>query len=80
MITGFSRSICQLIPDFEGEKIDQIIITGGIAQWPLITDKIKNDLKNLNIGVTIIPGEKELEALRDGALRVLTGQEEPKVY
>lgn len=80
MITGFSRSICQLIPDFEGEKIDQIIITGGIAQWPLITDKIKNDLKNLNIGVTIIPGEKELEALRDGALRVLTGIEEPKVY
>jgi butyrate kinase len=80
MITGFSRSICQLIPDFAGEPIDQIIITGGLAQWPLITDKIKNDLKNLNIGVTLIPGEKELEALRDGAIRVLTNQETAKEY
>lgn len=80
MITGFSRSICQLIPDFEGEKIDQIIITGGLAQWPLITDKIQNDLKHIGIGVTIIPGEKEMEALRDGALRVLCGQEQAKKY
>lgn len=80
MITGFSRAICQLIPDFEGEKIDQIIITGGLAQWPLITDKIKNDLKNLNIGINIIPGEKEMEALRDGAIRVLTNQETAKDY
>jgi len=80
MISGFSRSICQLIPDFSGEKIDQIIITGGLAQWPLITDKIKNDLKNIGIGITIIPGEKELEALRDGAIRVLTGQEQAKEY
>ena len=80
MITGFSRAVCQLIPDFGGEKIDQIIVTGGLAQWPLITDKMKNDLKNLNIGVTLIPGEKELEALRDGAIRVLANQETAKKY
>lgn len=80
MVTGFSRSICQLIPDFEGEKIDQIIITGGLAQWPLITDKIKHDLSHINIDVTVIPGEKELEALRDGAIRVLSNQETAKEY
>lgn len=80
MITGFSRSICQLIPDLEGEKIDQIIITGGLAQWPLITDKIKHDLSHINIEVTLIPGEKELEALRDGAIRVLSNQETAKEY
>jgi butyrate kinase len=80
MITGFSRSICQLIPDFVGEKIDQIIITGGLAQWPLITDKIKHDLNQIGIGITIIPGEKELEALRDGAFRVLNNQETAKEY
>lgn len=80
MITGFSRSICSLIPDLEGEKIDQILITGGLAQWPLITDKIKKDVSHLNIGVTVIPGEKELEALRDGTLRVLNGQEQAKEY
>ena len=80
MITGFSRSICSLVPDLEGEKIDQILITGGLAQWPLITDKIKKDLSHLNIGITIVPGEKELEALRDGVLRVLTGEEKAKNY
>ena len=80
MITGFSRSVCQLIPDFSGKKIDQIIITGGLAQWPLITDKMKHDLDQLNIGITIIPGEKELEALRDGAIRVLSGLELAKEY
>ncbi len=80
MITGFSRAICQLIPDFTGEKIDQIIITGGLAQWPLITDKIKQDLSHLGIGITIIPGEKEMDALRDGAIRVLNNQETAKEY
>ncbi len=80
MITGFSRSVCQLIPDFNGEKIDQIIITGGLAQWPLITDKMKHDLDQLHIGITVMPGEKELEALRDGAIRVLNGQENAKEY
>ena len=80
MISGFSRSICSLIPDFSGDIIDQIIITGGLALWPLITDQIKKDLSQLNIGVTVIPGEKELEALRDGALRVLNNQEEAKIY
>ena len=80
MITGFARYICTVIPDFEGETIDQIIITGGIAQWPLISERIKRDLKQVNIKVTTIPGEKELEALRDGAIRVLTNQEKAKEY
>ena len=73
-------AICSLIPDFNGEKIDQILITGGLAQWPLITDKIKELLKHLNIGITLYPGEKEMEALRDAAIRVLSNTELPKEY
>ena len=80
MITGFARYISSMIPDFEGETIDQIILTGGIAQWPLITERIKRDLKQVKIGITTIPGEKELEALRDGAIRVLSGKETAKEY
>jgi len=80
MFAGISRSICSLIPDFEGEKIDQIILTGGVVRWPLLVDSIKRDLTNLNINITVIPGEKELEALRDGALRVLNKEEQPKIY
>jgi len=34
----------------------------------------------VKIGITVIPGEKELEALRDGAIRVLNGQEKAKEY
>jgi butyrate kinase len=80
MIYAISRSICSLIPDFDGEKIDQILITGGIAQWPLVTDKIKLLLENLNIGITLYPGEKELESLRDCVLRVLSKEECSKTY
>ena len=30
--------------------------------------------------VTVIPGENEMQALADGAYRVLTGQEEAREY
>ena len=80
MIAGISRSICSLIPDFEGEKIDQIILTGGVVRWPLLVEKIKQDLFATGINISIYPGEKELEALRDGAIRVLTNEEPAKEY
>ncbi|MDD3003155.1 MAG: butyrate kinase [Candidatus Shapirobacteria bacterium] len=80
MIAGVSRSICSMIPDFEGEEIDQIILTGGVAYWKLLTDKIKQDVFATKIGVTVYPGEKELEALRDAAIRVLTDKENAKEY
>lgn len=80
MIAGISRAICSLIPDFEGENVDQILITGGIARCPLVINKIKADLTALKIGITVYPGEKEMEALRDGALRVLRSEEQAKKY
>jgi butyrate kinase len=80
MLAGFSRYICSLIPDFEGEQIDQILLTGGVVRWPLVVESIKKDLAALNIGITVYPGEFELEALRDGAIRVLSGKETAKEY
>jgi butyrate kinase len=80
MFAGISRSICSVIPDFEGEKIDQILLTGGVVRWPLLVESVKRDLTNLNIGITVFPGEFELEALRDGAIRVLKGEESVKEY
>ena len=80
MIAGISRAICSLIPDFEGEKVDQVLITGGIARWKLVVNKIKEDLAATNIGVSAYPGEQELEALRDGAIRVLNNEEKAKEY
>jgi len=80
MFSGISRSICSLIPDFEGEKIDQILITGGVAYWKLLIENVRKDLASLCIDISVYPGEKELEALRDGAIRVLTNQEQAKEY
>ncbi len=80
MTYAISRAISSLIPDFDGEKIDQILITGGIAQWPLITDKIKILLQHLDIGITLYPGEKELESLRDCVIRVFDNKEKALSY
>ena len=80
MIFGIARCLASLVPDFEGEKIDQILITGGLAQWPLITDKIKFLLNQVPIGISVYPGEKEMEALAAAVGRVLKGTEKLRKY
>lgn len=60
-------------------KVDQIILTGGIAYGPEITDVIRDRVSFIS-GLTVYPGEDELQALCQGALRVLNGEEEAKVY
>jgi butyrate kinase len=60
-------------------KVDAIILTGGLAYGKgfvkSITDRI-----NWIADVIVQPGENELQALAEGALRVLRGEEEVKVY
>ena len=60
-------------------KVDQIILTGGIAHGEQVTNDIKERVEFI-APVTIYPGEDELLALAQGALRVLSGEEEAKVY
>ncbi len=62
----------------EGE-VDRIILTGGIAHSRRIIEDIKKRVRYL-ADVVVIPGEEELEALALGALRVLKGEEKPRVY
>lgn len=60
-------------------KVDAIILTGGLAYGKgfvkTITDRI-----NWIADVIVHPGENELQALAEGALRVLRGEEKVKVY
>jgi butyrate kinase len=60
-------------------KVDAIILTGGLAYGKgfvkSITDRI-----NWIADVIVQPGENELQALAEGALRVLRGEEEVKTY
>ena len=77
-IYQLSKNIGAMAAVLKG-KVDQIIITGGIAYNKRITDKI-NEYVGFIAPVTVYPGEDELLALAQGAIRVLNGEEEAKVY
>ncbi len=56
-----------------------IAITGGVARWSGLMDRIEDKVAWI-APVVILPGELELEALAEGAGRVLLGLEEAKVW
>lgn len=60
-------------------KVDQIILTGGIAYNQITCDYFK-DHCGFIAPITVYPGEDELLALAQGALRVMNGEEEAKTY
>ena len=60
-------------------KVDQIILTGGIAYNPHTREILEKHLGFI-APITVYPGEDELLALCQGALRVVTGEEEAKEY
>ncbi len=60
-------------------KIDQIIVTGGIAYDKAVVAGLKERCEWM-APFTVYPGEDELLALTQGALRVLNGEEEAKEY
>ncbi len=60
-------------------KVDQIILTGGIAYDPYTYEVLEKYLGFI-APITVYPGEDELLALCQGALRVVTGEEQAKEY
>lgn len=60
-------------------KVDQIIMTGGIAYDKVVIAGLK-ERAGWIAPVTVYPGEDELMALVQGGLRVLNGEEKPMVY
>lgn len=63
---------------FQG-KLDTIIFTGGIAYSEKVVGDIKKYVEWI-APVTVYPGEDELLALAQGAIRVLNGEEAAKEY
>jgi butyrate kinase len=53
---------------------DAIVLTGGAARWDALMDRIERRLAWV-APILVIPGELELEALAEGAGRVLLGLE-----
>ena len=60
-------------------KVDGIFITGGIAHSDLIVNKLKHYISEL-APIYLFPGEEEMKALAEGALRVLRGESEARIY
>ena len=77
-IYQIANSIGKMATVLKG-KVDGIILTGGIAYSPIVVNDIKERV-NWIADVIVYPGEDELLALAQGAIRVLNGEEEAKEY
>lgn len=74
---AFVHQVCKAIGEQVGAlsgRPDAIVVTGGIARWDELADRIERRLAWV-APIFVIPGELELEALAHGAGRVLFGLE-----
>jgi butyrate kinase len=80
MAYQIAKWISSLVPAFDGERVDRILLTGGMARSQMLVDAISGLVAGLGCGVTVYPGENEMFALVKGALRVLNRKEEARGY
>lgn len=76
-IAAFVHQACKAIGEQTGAlpgRPDAIAITGGIAKWDAVVDRIERRLAWI-APLIVVPGELELEALAEGVGRVLLGLE-----
>lgn len=73
-----AREIGACAATLEG-RVDAIVLTGGLAFCECFVNWIKERVAFI-ARIYVFPGEDELEALAQGALRVLKGMEEAKRY
>jgi butyrate kinase len=60
-------------------KVDAILLTGGMVFNPPMPEWVRESVEWI-APVTFYPGEDELQALAEGALRALNGEEPVKTY
>ncbi len=72
------KYIGSLAPVVEG-KVDAIILTGGIAFWKELTERI-SQMVSFIAPVVVYPGEGELEALALAGQIALEGEADIKEY
>lgn len=62
-----------------GGRVDAILVTGGIAFNEFFVDLLSQRLAFI-APLHVYPGEDEMQALAEGVLRVLRGEEEARAY
>ncbi len=60
-------------------KVDAIVLTGGLAYSDMLVERIRERISYI-ADIKVYPGEDEMMALAEGALRVLKGEEEANIY
>ena len=78
MAYQISKAIGELATVLKGQ-VNAIILTGGIARSNFISDKVRERVEFI-APLFIIPGEKEMQALASGALRVLNNEEKYNIF
>lgn len=78
MIHQIAKEIGAMAAVLDG-AVDGIIFTGGISHSAYIVERLRKKVHFLG-PIHLVPGEEELKALAQGALRVLTGEESAKNY
>jgi butyrate kinase len=76
MLYQIAKEIGGMATTLEG-RVDAILLTGGMTYSPRLTSALNHFIQWI-APVTVFPGEDELEALAEGVLRVLNGDEEAK--
>lgn len=79
MAYSIARDIASLGPVVNG-NIDLLVFTGGGAHWKRLIDLTCDRIAYLNIPWICKPGEDEMRALAEGAVRVMTGEECAREY
>lgn len=78
MAYQISKSIGAMAVSLKGQ-VDAIVLTGGLAYSQLLTQEIRESVEFL-APLIILPGENELQAMAEGAYRVLEGLEQARIY
>ena len=78
LLYQLTKAICAMAGALGGH-VDGILLGGGMAHSAELVDHVRQTCGWV-APVTAYPGEFELEAMAAGARRVLSGQEEAKVY
>ena len=59
--------------------VDGVVLTGGLAHSGMLTGWVEQRVRFI-APVFVFPGEDEMEAMAEGALRILRGEETPRSY
>lgn len=77
-VYSVAKEICSYAAAFDGQ-VDRIVLTGGIAHSKYVVNEVSR-MTGFLAPMEVVAGEFEMDALALGALRVLRGEEEAKVY